>query len=362
MTRKKSSSSLNSRITINFTKFLLIVTTPLVCLFGIVTNALIVHVISHKSSQKELKESQYEFMRANAIVNLPILFIQIVLLFTECQYPFGVLCLTVRKSYFFQYFKIIFGEYLSTLFKLLSNFTYVCFALCRLSLIGKDHSALTLKVAKLSPKSLFKSVFIPCAAFCVVKSLRFIVNHVQIEEQYPVPVGFYYNILPKYLIIIYLSFNLFVDFVNYVFFWLVNLVIDVNLVLSFRQILKAKAQNTSNLTLKKEKKEGGGDDPVEKLIKMIVLNAFVGLLLKATASFVSLYDFVGLIKFFVNYSISLDLRFALYLNLIRVCSNSLVCSMFEELAVIFYCLSLSINLFFIYKFDKKFKIAFDVLL
>lgn len=335
------------------------ITTPLVCVFGIVTNLVIIYVVSHKLNRKELKENQYSFMRANALTNLPIFVIHILLLVSECQTPFGVFCSRIHKSYFAQYFKIIFGEYFSNLFKLLSNFTFVCFALCRLSLVGKEHSTLTNKVAKISPKKLLLVIFFPCAGLCVVKAFSYVANRIQFEDEYPLPFAYLYSKISLPLIFTYLSINFFLDFVNYIFFWLVNLVIDINLLLCFRKAMREKAQNFSNLMLRRDQKEG--EDPMTKLIKMVVLNAFTGMLLKCMASFMSLYDIVGLIKFFVVGNIDSGLIVAVFGHQIKVCLYELLCSTLEQLADTWCITSLSINFFFIYEFDKKFKVCFEKL-
>ena len=80
-------------------KFLLVaIFTPLVCLFGTVTNMLIILTVTNKKNEKELKEKQYSYMAITSAINMSIFLIQIVTLINECDYPFGLFCSSIRSN------------------------------------------------------------------------------------------------------------------------------------------------------------------------------------------------------------------------------------------------------------------------
>lgn len=117
-------------------QLILLVSTPLVCLLGIVTNLLIIHTVAGRTNRKQLKEKQYSYMAINSATLVLIMIIQIVSLLNECHRPFGVYCSSVYKYKIVQYFKIVAGESLATFLRLGANFTYVAFTINRLSLVG----------------------------------------------------------------------------------------------------------------------------------------------------------------------------------------------------------------------------------
>lgn len=126
-------------------QFMLLVAIRLVCLIGIVTNLLVVLTVTRKKGLKEqerLKEKQYAYMLLNSVLNIMILIIPIVGLINECHAPFGIFCSSISKLVGVQYFKIVFAEKISTFFRLVSNFTYMAFALNRMSLVGTPGKAL----------------------------------------------------------------------------------------------------------------------------------------------------------------------------------------------------------------------------
>lgn len=117
-------------------QLILLVSTPLVCSFGIVTNLLVVHTVARRTNRKQLKEKQYSYMAINSATLVLIMVIQLVSLLNECHRPFGVYCSSMYKYEIVQYFKIIAGESLATFLRLGANFTYVAFTINRLSLVG----------------------------------------------------------------------------------------------------------------------------------------------------------------------------------------------------------------------------------
>lgn len=237
-----------------FVEYVFILSIPVVCLIGIATNLIVFTVVVHKSNRQHLKENQYNYMTLNSLLNSFILLIEIFLLMSECQGDYGLFCSSIRTWKFSQYFKIIFGEYVSNSLRLLSNFTYVGFTINRLSLIGKKQGKFVKNVSKLTICQFIRRTVWPCLALPVVKIFRFIPNTLLPDQDYPNPIAFYFTKISSPLIFVYLSFNILFDLVNYFVFLLVNFVIDVKLVITLKKVIDEKQKNKSRIVclLKKE--------------------------------------------------------------------------------------------------------------
>ena len=228
---------------------------PIICLLEIISNSLVIYTVSLKSNQKELKENQYKYMRLNAIFNILILLIEPLTLISECRDYNSLFCSSIRFWQFSQFFKIIFGEYFSNVFRLGANFTYVQFALNRLSLIGKDHGKLVTNASKLKVRQYMGRIIIPCLVLPAIKIFRFFPNSYRIEAEYPIPIGYYFKFLSSSLMFVYMSFNILFDILNYVVFLLVNFVIDVNLAIKFKKEIDEKKKNKANSSKNSDNKK-----------------------------------------------------------------------------------------------------------
>ena len=239
--------------TMFFLQFIIIVLIPFVCTFGIITNILVVYTVSYKENEKDLKENQYKYMRLNAVFNILILIIEPITLISECQnYDLSIFCSQVRTWMFSQYFKIIFGEYISNVLRLAANFSYVIFSLNRLSLIGLEHGNIISKASKLDLKGFFLRIAAPCLILPVVKIFRFYPNNFLPDYDYPMHIEQFFHDINVSWIYVYLSFNLLYDFTNYVLFLIINFIIDISLVVKMKQILFEKEnKNLGQQILKK---------------------------------------------------------------------------------------------------------------
>ena len=239
----------------NLIHFILIIILPIICLLGIISNSLVIYTVSLKSNQKELKENQYKYMRLNAIFNILILLIEPLTLISECRDNNSIFCSNIRFWQFSQYFKIIFGEYFSNVFRLAANFSYVQFALTRLSLIGKDHGKLVTNASKLKVRQYIGRIVIPCLVLPVIKIFRYLPNSYLVSAEYPIPIGHYFKYLSSSLMFVYMSFNILFDILNYVVFLLVNFIIDVNLAIRIKQAIDEKMKNKANSSKKSDDKK-----------------------------------------------------------------------------------------------------------
>ena len=228
---------------------------PIISLFGIISNSLVIYTVSLNLNQKELKENQYKYMRINAILNILILVIEPLTLISECRDYNSLFCSSIRFWKFSQFFKIIFGEYFSNVFRLAANFTYVQFALNRLSLIGKDHGKLVTNASKLKVRQYIGRIVIPCLVLPVIKIFRYFPNSYRIEAEYPIPIGYYFKYLSSSLFFVYMSFNITFDILNYGVFLLINFIIDVNLSIKMKQAIDEKMKNKANSSKNSDNKK-----------------------------------------------------------------------------------------------------------
>ena len=187
-------------------------------------------------------------MRLNAIFNILILIIDPLTMISECRDYNSLFCSQIRFWPFSQYFKIIFGEYFSNVFRLAANFTFVQFALNRLSLIGKDHGKLVKNAAELKIRQYLWRIIIPCLFLPVIKIFRYFPNSYRINADYPIPIGYYFKYLNSSLMFVYMSFNITFDILNYIIFLFVNFIIDLNLAIRMKQTIEEKRKNKTNIT------------------------------------------------------------------------------------------------------------------
>ena len=349
-------------------QFLLVIFTPIVCLFGIVTNILIVLTVFDKRNRKELKEKQYTYMAINSITNILILFIQILSLMNECQYPFGIFCSSIRKYPVIQYFKIVFGETVSSFLRLISNFTYLAFSINRLSLVGKNGDFIEY-FSKLAVYKYMIFSSVVSALFSLVKGFRFRVNSFEPDELYPFI--FYResdknNPNYKTIYTILFVFDAVYNFFNYIIFTFIHLISDILLYFKIRNTIKEKEVKFKTIYLlidsQYTKKLKENRKSIRKVLKMVIFYSFVSLVCKIPISITSLNDLRLLIinpfnNLEINYNRGRELfKFPYSMN--SICYLDEICLIFESFGNFLYFISLGVNIFFFCCFDKKFRLSF----
>lgn len=229
-------------------EFVLIILNPLVCVSGIVTNCLVILVVAKQS--KELKENQYKFMQLNAISNSLMLFIQSIVMISDCQSFHGIFCSTIHWWPFSQYVRIVFGEYAFSCLSLFSNISFVGFSISRLSLIGSEQSKLVAYFSKVSVRKFLACSIVPCLALGIVRIFRFVPNTNRPEDNYPDPFAYLFNKISLSLVYVCLGFEILYGFVNYVVFLLLNFGIDVSLAVKLKQTIDHKKNSSISKSVK----------------------------------------------------------------------------------------------------------------
>ena len=197
-----------------------------------------------------MKENQYSYMSLNAFCNLFILAFHSISLISECDSLnsngtgyHGLFCSSVRKNVFSQFYRIIFIEYLSHVVYVMSNLSYICYSINRLSLIGKEHGKIVTKLSKLKVKKFVLITFLFCLILPLSRVFTFKPNFFRTDHNYPDFLNF--SKLSKGLMLFYLISNILYSLVSSIGFVLANLFVDINILLAVKQVIAEREKNTS---------------------------------------------------------------------------------------------------------------------
>ena len=256
-----------------------------VCLFGIVTNSIVVWIISSKKTAEIFKDfKQYSYLRLNSIFNVVMLVIQLLSWISECSNTFDVFCPESRKFLVVQFFKIIFTEGFITALRFMCNFAYLAFSLNRISLIGKDHGSIVNFFSKVSPvKYTIVTSFISLC-LSIVKAFRYKVNYDHSELSYPIENEADIWLHHGWDKDLYFISNLICDLLNYIVFVTIHIGIDIYMVVKLRNTLTEKSEKFSNKT------NIDVNEVVNKAIKMVVLNTAFSIFFKIPITFMSIVN------------------------------------------------------------------------
>ena len=110
----------------------------------------------------------------------------------------------------------------------------------------------------------------------------------------------------------------------------------------------------------REKKKKENDEAMNRVILMVVLTALVNFICKISLSFISINDLrILIVNKYGNLPISMHWQREAFSYSSRLfCHMNDICGMFTNYGQFLYFVSLSVNIFFFYAFDLKFKLAF----
>ncbi len=130
----------------NLVAFVLI---PLACFSGFTLNVLIVRAI-RRNKKSELKEDFYKYMGVNSKFNCLYCFSFIFYPINKCEsLSDDFFCSSIYTTYLAQYYKIVCVAYFGEGLKMCGNISYLLMTVNRYMLIGREHSPLLEKIAKL---------------------------------------------------------------------------------------------------------------------------------------------------------------------------------------------------------------------
>lgn len=282
---------------------------------------------------------------------------------SECQYPFGMYCSSIRQVIAIQYtIKIILGEYFNSLLRLVSNFTYLAFCLCRMHKVGKEHGKLVAFMNELSVKIYMIVWVLISAGLSVCKALQFDINKDMPSYAYPVLIiqnsSRMWLFKSGYVAVTVI--NAIYDLINYFVFVLIHFVVDLVLIKKMRRVIREKEEKLKEMkpeglerTLKQNK------ESKRRLVFMVAFSSVFNIVTKLPSMITSLNDvrlvFIKLsesIAWFVFDSTATTLSFRFF------CSNQKTCMVFQRFGSCLFLLSLCSTLHFLKRFDKNFKLAF----
>lgn len=337
--------------------------------FGIIANVITIYVIMHKKNVKTMSDKHYKYMCLHCVSNASICFIQILNLISECQFPFGLFCSSIRQIIAIQYIHIVFGEYFNCVFRLISNFTYLGFSLCRMYKVGKEHRKLVVFMDQLNIKKYMIACVFVSAGLTVCKALQFDINIDYPEFASPLPFiqnpsRFRWMFKPGNVAIT--AINGFYDMINYFVFIIIHLIVDIILFKKMRKVLKEKEEKMKEMKSQGfEKAQKESQESRQRLVSMVIFSSVFNFLTKVPSMITSINDLrllilkpdgqlTRLIQFFLFNPNPTFLSFRFF------CSTKRSCLIFRKFANCLFLISLSSPLFFLKRFDKNFQEAYQV--
>lgn len=343
-----------------------IILTYLLAIFAIFVNLITIYIIYHKDNKNTTRDKHFIYMSLHCVSNSIISFVQLVGLMSECQYPIGIFCSSIQQIEAIQYVKIILVDYLNSVCRLVSNFTYLGFTLCRMSKVGKDHGKLIVFIANLNIKIYMAVCILMSAGFSVCKALQYDINFDM--PTYAYPVAFVQNSKRFWFLksgyIAITAMNAVYDLINYLVFVLVHLIVDLVLIRKLKRVLKEKENKLKEMksqVLEKTKKEN--KESKRQAILMVVFNSIFNVITKIPSLITSLNDVRLIINnpiavfhnewFVINHT-SLLFSFSYF------CLNQKSCVLFQRYGNCLFLFSLCSTLFFLKRFDKNFANAYQL--
>ena len=327
---------------------------------GLITNIIVVVVIRIKDNNDLFKNyKQYSYLCLNSIFCMMISVIEILSWMNECFYPYEVFCPEIRKLVAIQHFKIIFKECLGTMFRFMCNFTYVAFALNRISLIGNEHGKLVKFFSELGIKKYIVITLLISSSLSWIMYFKYKRNSSNLGIQFPIldeltmKSSIFTNV---YFIIQSIS-----SFVNYFLFVVICVIIDVCMVVKLRRVLEEKMKKSESMNQKqKETKKAENEKAVNKAIKMVVLNIFISIFFKLPLLFIPLLNLF--FNFYVRNIKNLFFPNIDFVFIFRFLKTTEIYYLIDHMTNLLFTLSLSIQMFIYYRFDKNFRTGYKRLM
>ena len=331
-------------------EFICILLLPIVCFIGVLSNLLIIYTLSIKDNKTDLGLVHYSYLKMVSASSIVVIIINMLSLIYECQPYQGIYCSSFHKSLFSQYYKIIFSEFLCTMFKMISNFSYVGFSISRLSLIGKNHSKLIVFISELHMSYYIIASTLISVALSLVKIFRYQVNRFDPIQEYPIPFDQNFNNIyssnfetKARLVNI---FNAVADLTNYLVFIVINIILDIWLVVKLNRTLSEKMKSDA----------AKSSEAVFRVIILVVSFAIFSVVLKLPASLKSVLDSIHL-----NIDFTKTFAYTHFDYLYQsFCLYARFCLTYDKLASILFIISISANISFYYLFDNNFKFGLKI--
>lgn len=266
--------------------------------------------------------------------------------------------------------KIVLGEYLNSFLRLLSNFTYLGFSLCRLFKIGKDHGKLIEFMNKLSIKKYMIVCVVVSGGLSVCKALQYNINIAEINFAFPLHFSqneehnSWHN-SPHFVAIT--SVNAIYDLINYFCFVIIQLVVDLVLIKKLWQVIGEKEVKLAQMmrtASNKQKISKENEESKRRAIFMVVFSSVFNFATKIPSLVTSLNDVRLLIlNPFVKNAVFSELFFGYNpfvsnLTFRFFCMKEKSCLVFQNFGNCLFLVSLCSVVYFLKNFDNNFKAAY----
>lgn len=351
---------INSKMALSYSHMIFIFMSQVVCLIGLISNTLVIITVSHKKNRKELEDKRhYDYMRLNSIVNCCISILHIIGLLNECTKEFW--CSAVSNLVPIQYLKIVFSSFLDTLFRFMANFIYVAFCLCRISLIGKDHTRIVSIVSeKMKIKTYMGISLFLSALFSVVKCFDYKINEfMDYSLDYPEKILWFSSgrspgdSIHNFSGYLYFVSSIICDLLKYPVFITIVLILDLKTAKRLEKTILEKAITGTPEIQEKKRKEN--ENAIVRSKKMVKVNAILNFMLKLPVASNSIIQMIYNFLYF-----NIKLKFEYYNDrkeknlFVYVCYELYGCQVFEYVSNFLFLVSLCACVFYFYKFDRLF--------
>lgn len=192
-------------------------------------------------------------MSLNACCNLIIFFIQLFSIATTCQRLNGIFCSRLHKLIVFQFYRIIFVEYVSHVVHVMSNLSYICYSINRLSLIGQKHGKLVTYVSELKLKNFFCKTFLFCLFLPISKMFRFLPNFDNPLNSYPDTFDSKFKVFSFPIILSYVILSIIYNLINSLGFIVINLVVDISILITMKNVMEKQEKDLITVVVQTSK-------------------------------------------------------------------------------------------------------------
>jgi hypothetical protein len=324
-------------------------------LIVIILSALTLLIIRSKTVIKE-KNPMYNFLFMNTILTMIYITIYAFRLIGICIEN-DFYCSPLNETKFNIYYKTILILFIGETLKSSSNFSYLSFSLSRYIKVTSTKLSFLLKFDQLKKRyyfliSLITATFINLYHlfeynFNLTKNSGFLNSKDSFESffKYSHPEYIdHFTTIKYYLLNIFFYLKLIFSDLSYI---VLNVIVDLKL-LSFVKIQNAKKVTiTSKILSNNNNKRNKGDSTTNKITSMIILNGLNCFILRFPSALANMYGFIFR---FDKYNKSFEPTISGYI----VCRRHKICDNLQEILYFFYLISLLLQFFIFFKFDKIF--------
>ena len=330
---------------------------PIISIFGIVANFLIIYILKMKENQKDFKEKMYFYIYYNSLSNLVILVIDHIGYINKCSLNGIGFCPIIRETIAAQYIFIILN-FLNDFLGFCSNFTLFMFSLERYSKSFNSIPTKLTKVIKFFNKHFFKIIFLFGSILNFCKLFEYKINEVYDKLNFPLQLDAT-DFIEKQHCTIFFSFLFLTQLFSNFIIQIINLVIDILMFNNYKKALKEKAKISSvsqNMKTKNSSNE-------KRLLRLIISFAMVNFFLRLPEFIVFIilkyYKLVLSNKFFTFLNSQSKYDLIDYNAIEYVCSYKQNCEkLFKSFQVLFK-LSYLTNIFILCFMNKIFRNKLD---